>query len=913
MVRSRSLAGALLLASFGSTAAFAHPAGHPWLRPAPRGPRPLSSFARALPSAGAAQAPLDTPKRIYLALDDHTDYVWTADAPTYRQAFLDMLHYYLDLADTTQSNADSLQSRFNADGTWWLWEYERHATADWPRLVDRLRSGHITAPRNTLVQVYGGTPAEAVLRGLYYSGRLERRYRLRFPLALEMENQTMPFGLGSLWAGAGVEYSWQGICGCASEVPDAWNREADAYRWIGRDGSSILVKWNSMLNGNQSLGGYAEARDPVAAIAYVDGNAGFQARWSWPVIGVFGVGWDDLQTLRADFPGIAQAQSNASRQVRVSNEIDFFDDFGGHYGAALPALSVSYGNEWELCSAAYSEVTAGVRRSVEKLRSAEALATLVSRLDPTFLDGRESLRDQAFADLGLFWEHDLCGGGSVGDAGRATFQRALAAEIATYVDDLQADGLVALGAAIAGTASNPRYFVFNPLSWVRTDAADLPYSGPFPVHVVEVGSGATVPSQVVSVDGATRLRILAPAVPSLGYKTFDVVSGAGTLFADAATADATARTLENARHRLTLGPRGAITSWLDKSRANREMVRSIGGRTANDLGGSGSGTVTIENAGAVSVTLKVVAASPLQHTTRITLFRSDPTDAFADVERVAIDDRIEQNFTDLRTWDFGFELDGATLRHEEVGAILTARLRPAGGDYSERNARYDWLSFQHFADLANAANGVTVSNADLDFFRFGASTTTTLDTATPKLGALAGGRPNGFGIPGQDGTTAFLQRFALRSHGGYDPAAAMRFALEHQNPLVAAAVAGSGSAYPAATYSLLQVSDPDLLVWSVKPAEEGIAAGIVVRLWNLAESARSFSLSLDGGIPLAEQVTHVETRRGPASLDAGQLLATAASQQLLTFRLGAVSSATFSDSFERGHTREWSARANGPW
>lgn len=85
---------------------------------------------------------------------------------------------------------------------------------------------------------------------------------------------------------------------------------------------------------------------PVAAIAYVDGNAGFQARWSWPVIGVFGVGWDDLQTLRADFPGIAQAQSNASRQVRVSNEIDFFDDFGGHYGAALPALSVSYGNEW---------------------------------------------------------------------------------------------------------------------------------------------------------------------------------------------------------------------------------------------------------------------------------------------------------------------------------------------------------------------------------------------------------------------------------------------------------------------------------------------------------------------------------------------------------------------------------------
>lgn len=189
-----------------------------------------------------------------------------------------------------------------------------------------------------------------------------------------------------------------------------------------------------------------------------------------------------------------------------------------------------------------------------------------------------------------------------------------------------------------------------------------------------------MPSQVVSVDGATRLRILAPAVPSLGYKTFNVVSGAGTLFADAATADATARTLENARHRLTLGPRGAITSWLDKSRANREMVRSIGGRTANDLGGSGSGTVTIENAGAVSVTLKVVAASPLQHTTRITLFRSDPTDAFADVERVAINDPASSRTSPTCAPGTSASSAGATLQ-QEVGAILTARLHPAGGDY----------------------------------------------------------------------------------------------------------------------------------------------------------------------------------------------------------------------------------------
>jgi len=43
-------------------------------------------------------------KRIYLAPDDHTDYMWTADEATYRAAFLEMLDYYLNAADSTAGN-----------------------------------------------------------------------------------------------------------------------------------------------------------------------------------------------------------------------------------------------------------------------------------------------------------------------------------------------------------------------------------------------------------------------------------------------------------------------------------------------------------------------------------------------------------------------------------------------------------------------------------------------------------------------------------------------------------------------------------------------------------------------------------------------------------------------------------------
>ena len=205
-------------------------------------------------------------KRVYLALDDHTDYMWTADEEEYRRAYIEMLDYYLDLADKTQGNLPELQSRWNTDGTLWLWTYEHNKTpAQFERLMDRVRDGHISVPLNTLVSTYGGQPAEAILRGMFYAGRLERRFGFRIPLAIAMEDQTIPYGLGSLWAGSGAKYSWKGICGCLTKIPRTGQRPHEIYWWKGNDNSRILMKWNTMLNagsGARTMGGYAEARYP---------------------------------------------------------------------------------------------------------------------------------------------------------------------------------------------------------------------------------------------------------------------------------------------------------------------------------------------------------------------------------------------------------------------------------------------------------------------------------------------------------------------------------------------------------------------------------------------------------------------------------------------------------------------------
>ena len=157
--------------------------------------------------------------------------------------------------------------------------------------------------------------------------------------------------------------------------------------------------------------------------------------------------------------------------------------------------------------------------------------------------------------------------------------------------------------------------------------------------------------------------------------------------------------------------------------------------------------------------------------------------------------------------------------------------------------------------------------------KLGNSSDSLLDTGTPQISPLVGGQVDGptLGIPNQGGDTHFLQRFALRTHDAFDAATAMSFSLEHQNPFVTGIVTG-GSAYPDKVFSLLSIDNPNVLLWALKPAEDGITQGIITRFWNLAPSPVNFSMSMSqGAIAKAMKTTHIETTIGQASLSNGNL------------------------------------------
>ena len=831
------------------------------------------------------------PRRIYLAPDDHTDYMWTADEDAYRDAILKMLDYYIELNDKTAGEPYPYQNKWNCDGSYWLYLYSRYRSPEQvERLLEQIRQEKVTVPRNTLISVMGVAPLEATLRDMYYSGEMERKHGLHFPLALNMEDQVLPLGLSSLWAGSGVQYSWRGVCACVTSVKGLDRRPNEVYWYTGLDGRRVMMKWYSvnpeMITRpnvfRYNLGKYLEADHIPHAIEDLKVLLQDRERYPYDAAAAFGKGGDNLLTLTEDFPRIARAASDKDYQVIVSNELDFFRDMEKNYGRQLPSESLSYGTtEWGTAVATMAELSAKVKRSVEKLRTAELMYTLVARKDPSFCRDLEEMRRQAWFACGLYFEHDWTADSpDITRRQRAEWQRRTARTLFEYVDTLYDRSYKALSRLVAGGEGT--FFVLNPLGWTRTDYCDFAYEGPEDISVIDLDSGAEVPWQFVQKDGRRHIRLLARDIPSMGFRTFAIKPGKGPSGGTPFTLDG--ETFESEAYRLTVNRQGTITSLVDKL-SGRELISETDGLRANDLGkarrtkGIRGKALRIENAGNVSATLVAESYFPLKHSSRITLFKG--------VDRIEIDNALEENFGNtIQTYSFSFDLEGPVVRTEEAGAILDVRQASRGGHYADSICRVDWVGINHFADISDSRGGVVLSNRDAYFMKTGHSSIDTLDVNTPLLKVMVGGKvTNWLGIDYQDGESLFENGFALLPYTGrYSAARAMKTSLEHLNPLVAGPASGDCSSY-GSTYSLVSVSSPDVFIWAVKPSEDGIGNGVTVRLWNLSDSPVDYRLTTGWDLQQATETTHVETDIRPVKLKKGAFVRNAAARRLETFRL----------------------------
>jgi len=86
-------------------------------------------------------------------------------------------------------------------------------------------------------------------------------------------------------------------------------------------------------------------------------------------------------------------------------------------------------------------------------------------------------------------------------------------------------------------------------------------------------------------------------------------------------------------------------------------------------------------------------------------------------------------------------------------------------------------------------------------------------------------------------------------------------------------------------FSLLNISDLNVQMWAVKPSEEGIEQGVILRVWDMSNSDKETIISSPLVIQSAQNTTHIETNISDIKLMSNKIKTTVGHNRMQTFRL----------------------------
>lgn len=812
----------------------------------------------------------DTLKHLYLGNDTHTDLMWNGNEEEWYRYNLDMAKFYLKLGENTRDNAPEARSKWNFDVAWTLYMLEKRAPEGlFGRIIDQVKNGQMSIPFNFTLPVYGAYTAESVLRSFYYGGYLERKYGIDIDLAVCQENATIPLGLASLWAGSGARYSWKGVCNCATKTNTVGKRDHEIYWYTGLDGSRILMKWYSSYGWNADLGGYAEMLEPTVAVQKMEKLCDSEG-YPYNIAGAFGKGWDNIHNYSYDLVWGLAHRTLPGTKLYLSNQIDFFNHFEKKYGNQLPGITLSYGNEWDINLASLAETSGKIKRSMEKLRAAEALASVAFEGDATVLRVIENKKNDFLYGISVYNLHGWTADGPVERHVFADYMRDQQEKVTGYVDTLFSVSLDQLGKRINSGSEGDIAYVFNPLNWTRDGFVELPV-GKDLNSLKDPESGKRYRGRIMNEGGKRILRVWVEDIPSVGYKLFKLENETNST--ETNVFRLIGNKLETPFYRVKISESGAISSLYDK-RLKKEWTNGL----INNLGSKdheSGAKIRILEKDNHHIRLLCNSRDPVKHESVITFYADDP--------RIDFQNTIHQNFDGLLHWSFTFNIESPEVWHEEVGAIIKAKTASSGGHYADRMARYDYLSLNHFLNVGNSTESITLSNSDCLFFRLGNSTPEFFDQNSSSIHILVGGQVNeNLGMIRQDGDTLFHQTFSILPHNHrFNAGESMRFALEHQNPLVAA-MTGSTGDLRQNKYSYMTNDNKDVILWTLKPGEDD---GLTMRFWNMGDKPVSSDIRLNSSILKAMHSSHVETDIQEISVKDNVISIDLNQKQLKTYRV----------------------------
>ncbi|MBU0640142.1 MAG: hypothetical protein KKB50_14850 [Planctomycetes bacterium] len=419
--------------------------------------------------------------------------------------------------------------------------------------------------------------------------------------------------------------------------------------------------------------------------------------------------------------------------------------------------------------------------------------------------------------------------------------------------------------------------VFNTTSWPRTDLVILPKDTDLVGDVIQASDGSLLPSQRLSTG---ELAFVAANVPPLGSGRYTVHAGPAL---STGSVSVTRNTLANDLLSIALDEQSGAIRALSAVGHSINLVDGDSEFGLNDyVYVAGRDPQQQERVERGSVEFRVLDPGPLVGTVRVTcnapgartLVRDIRlTDGIGRVDITNVLDKLRVRKPEGVYFAFPFNVPEGIVRMDMPWAVVRPERDQIEG------ACKNFFTIQRWVDVSNLDGGVTWATVDAPLVQLGAIRT---DVASPYGAAdiwLRHIEPsqtvfsyvmNNYWETNykadQEGPTTF--RYALRPYRGLcDHAAAARFGIERNRPLIAMPVRVDG---PPALASVFTLDAPGVIVTAFKPSRDGRAR--MIRLFAASGKPESVRLTWSGEEPDVYRSDPAEARHarvdGPIELPA---------------------------------------------
>jgi alpha-mannosidase len=804
---------------------------------------------------------------IYVLPHSHNDIGYTDLQSAVEEKQIHNLQLGIDLARRTADYPEGARFVWNMEGLWAADMFMRRASDDQKaEFFSAVQKGWVALNGMYANELTGLCRPEELLQLFRYATWLGDECKVPIDSAMISDVPGFTWGTATAMSQAAIRYF--------SAAPNYFDRigslmeewQDKPFWWIspsGREKILVWIPWTGYAMSHvvrqaseQWVGDYQDRLDKVGFpydISYI--------RWSGhgdnaepdPQICEFFKEWNT----RYAWPKFAIASTSTA-----------FRAFEQRHGAKLPEFKGDLTPYWEDGAASSALETALNRNTGERLVQADALFAMRATDEQNAADVYPSAAFvDAWRNVLLYSEHTWGAWNSVSDSenpfvkAQWETKRAFAIEGARQSRDLLDRSL---GRSLGHTSEDSRktdhraFDVHNTTSWPRSELVVL-QNIPLAFDHVTDANGRSLPSQRLSND---ELAVWVDAIPPFAAVRFHILPKRATAPSRAVSVEGTA--LNNGLIRTVIDTRTGDIAELRALGDQFNLAAANGGERINqylflaganltDLQTSGPSEITAELSGPLVAQLRIESDAPGCNSL-VRVVRLCAGADYLELTNIVDKKRAPMNPTPGKgdwaqhggkesvQFAFPFNVPDGQIHMDIPLAVMRPEIDQLPGSCK------NWLPVGRWIDVANSQRGVTWATLDAPLVEIGEISAHMLGSQThpdiwrkhiePTQKFYSWVMNNHWGTnyrAYQEGVVTF--RYALRTHGGYDPAAAARFATGLTQPLLAVPVEPNS---PLPRYFPLRVEPSDVLVTTLKPSDDG--AAWIIRLFGASGQNREAKL-----------------------------------------------------------------------